>query len=378
MSDQDRLGPPPIEPMTNAAWSRVERGLFERLDQPAPRPLPAPRSRWPWLAVPAFALASAAVIVIVLSLRSTPTTDVATAPIVPSRVVAGDTPSMVSYGDAHLTLEAHAAIVMARENNSPSVLVERGAVDFTVAPRQNEPYVVRAGDVVVRVVGTQFRVARYEERVTIAVERGLVDVQFRGDVHRLSAGQSWSSQEQTASTTRTKDEPASIDDTPAPNTKPVVGSNGKPVASNDKPVVSNDKPVVSNDKPVVSNDKPVVSNEKPVVSNDKPAVVSNEKPVVSNDKPSSSNDPSPEKAKFELMSSLERRDPERAMKGYLELSKGNSEWSANALFAAGRLAFDRKDKRAKTFLELYLKRFPRSVNAEDARDLLTRLDGDNP
>ena len=357
MSDQDRLGPPPIEPMTNAAWSRVERGLFERLDQPAPRPLPAPRSRWPWLAVPAFALAAAAVIVIVLSLRSTPTTDVATAPIVPSRVVAGDTPSMVSYGDAHLTLEAHAAIVMARENNSPSVLVERGAVDFTVAPRQNEPYVVRAGDVVVRVVGTQFRVARFEERVTVAVARGLVDVQFRGDVHRLSAGQSWSSQEQTASTTRTKDEPASIDDTPAPNTKPVVGSNGKPVASNDKPVVS---------------------NEKPVVSNDKPAVVSNEKPVVSNDKPSSSNDPSPEKAKFELMSSLERRDPERAMKGYLELSKGNSEWSANALFAAGRLAFDRKDKRAKTFLELYLKRFPRSVNAEDARDLLTRLDGDNP
>lgn len=366
MSDQDRLGPPPIEPMTNTAWSRVERGLFERLDQPAPRPLPGPRSRWPWLAVPAFALAAAAVILIVLSLRSSKTsTDVAMpSPIVPSRVVAGDTPSMVSYGDAHLTLEAHAAIVMAREESSPSILVERGAVDFTVAPRQHEPYIVRAGDVVVRVVGTQFRVARYEERVTVAVERGLVDVQFRGDVHRLSAGQSWSSQEQTASTTPTTNEPASIDDTPAPNTKPAVGSNGKPLASNEKPVVSNDKPVVSSDKSAVSNDKP--------------AVVSNDKPVVSNDKPSSSNDPSPEKAKFELMSSLERRDPERAMKGYLELSKGNSEWSANALFAAGRLAFDRKDKRAKTFLEFYLKRFPRSVNAEDARDLLTRLDGDNP
>ncbi len=354
MTDQDRLGPPPVEPMTNAAWSRVERGLFERLDQPAPLPLPAPRSRWPWLVVPAFALAAAAIIVIVLSLRSSKTqTDVAMpSPIVPSRVVAGDTPSMVSYGDAHLTLEAHAAIVMAREESSPSVLVERGAVDFTVAPRQHEPYVVRAGDVVVRVVGTQFRVARYEERVTVAVERGLVDVQFRGDVHRLSAGQSWSSQEQAAST-----KPATLDTTPIDKstTQPAAGSNAK--STNGKLAVTNES-VDSTDR-LGSNDKPATEA--------KPGNDANAKPTVDE-----------EKAKFDLMSSLERRDPERAMKGYLELSKGNSVWSANALFAAGRLAFDRKDKRAKTFLAFYLKRFPRGVNAEDARDLLTRLDGANP
>jgi hypothetical protein len=308
MSDHDRLGAPPIEPMTNAAWSRVERNLFERLDQPAPRSLPAPRSRWPWLAIPAFAVAAAALIVIVLAMRgSASETDVAgnpSSPIVPSRVVAGDTPSMVSYGDAHLTVEAHAAIVMDREGSSPSVLVERGAVDFTVAPRERDSYVVRAGDVVVRVVGTQFRVARYEEHVTVAVERGIVDVVFRGDVHRLTAGQSWSSQENTAL---------------APD------------------------------------------------SNDKPARGSNDKAEVD-----------PEQEKFERMSALERRDPVQAMNGYLELAKGKSKWSANALFAAGRLAADRKEKSARTFLEIYLERFPHGANAEDARDLLTRLDGTKP
>jgi len=320
MSDSDRLGPPPIEPMTNAAWSRVERGLFEKLDQPAPLPLPAPRARWPWLAIPAFAVAAAAIIAIVLAMRGTPSaTEVAvSSPIVPSRVVAGDTPSMVSYGDAHLTVEAHAAIVMDRENSSPSVLVERGAVDFTVAPRQRDPYIVRAGDVVVRVVGTQFRVARYEERVTVAVERGIVDVQFRGDVHRLTAGQSWSSQEQTASAQPTSPEPIVAKPTP----KPAIGSNGKPVSV--------------------------------------PTTVD------------------VERAEYERLSALERKDPERAIAGYLELSKGNTKWSAVALYAAGRLAADRKDKSAHTFLEIYLKRFPHGANAEDAHDLLSRLDGAKP
>ncbi|MGE0403210.1 MAG: FecR domain-containing protein [Kofleriaceae bacterium] len=319
MSDQDRLGPPPVEPMTNAAWTRVERGLFERLDQPAPLPLPASRSRWPWLAIPAFALAAAAVIAIVVATRGpaepqhVADTPPAPSPIVPSRVVAGDTPSMVSYGDAHLTVEAHAAIVMDREGSSPSVLVERGAVDFTVAPRERDTFVVRAGDVVVRVVGTQFRVARYEERVTVAVERGLVDVQFRGEVHHLSAGQSWSTPEQTASVLAPPPAPEPI----AADEPPANGSGARPKAT------------------VVQKDA--------------------------------------EQATFERLAALERKSPELAIQGYLEMSKTSSKWSANALFAAGRLAFDRKDKRARNFLTIYLKRFPRGANAEDARDLLSRL-----
>jgi len=49
-----------------------------------------------------------------------------------------------------------------------------------------------------------------------------------------------------------------------------------------------------------------------------------------------------------------------------------------ALYAAGRLAADRKDRRAATFLTIYLRRFPNGANAEDARNLLARLKGDVP
>jgi hypothetical protein len=345
MSDKERLGPPPIEPMTNAAWSRVERGLFEQLDHPATRPLPAPRSRWPWIVIPAFAAAAAAIVVVVLSLRGSSATEVAVpapspSPITPSRVVAGDTPSMVSYGDAHLTVDAHAAIVMGREDSSPSVLVERGAVDFKVAPRERDAFVVRAGDVVVRVVGTQFRVARFEERVTVAVERGLVDVQFRGQVHRLSSGQSWSTPEQTAST-----RPA----TPSTDVRPADGSNEKPARR------SNGKPVTR------SNSKATTPNETTTTTT--PSVAA---PLSADDR-----------AKFDYLTSIEQSAPKEAIDGYLQLAK-KSEWAEVALYAAGRLAFDRTDPRARTFLAIYLKRFPRGVNAKDARDLLSRLDGANP
>lgn len=329
MSDRDRLGPPPVEPMTNAAWGRVERGLFEQLDESMPRALPAPRARWPWLVVPAAAVVAAAVIALVLGLRSsTSETEIAriTPPpepaMEPSRVVAGDTPSMVSYGDAHLTVDAHAAIVMTREASSPAVLVERGAVDFTVAPRTEDPFVVRAGDVVVRVVGTQFRVARYEERIEVAVERGIVDVQFRGDVHRLTASQKWTSLA-----------PGGVETTASNTVAP----------TSTEPEVDEPKESPTTALPAKPTPKPVAEDL--------------------------------DRAKYEQLVALERKSPEQAITGYLELSKGTSKWAAVGLYAAGRLAADRGDKRAHTFLTVYLKRFPRGANAKDARDLLSRLEG---
>ena len=81
-------------------------------------------------------------------------------------------------------------------------------------------------------------------------------------------------------------------------------------------------------------------------------------------------------AKYDLLVARERNDPAGALSGYLELSKGNSKWAGVALFAAGRLAADRNDRRAVTFLDIYLRRFPNGANADDARNLLARLKGD--
>ena len=71
MTDDQRLGPPPVEPMSDVAWSRIERGLWARMDADAPTVVThaAPGRRW-WLAVAPLAVA-AAVLALVLALRPT-------------------------------------------------------------------------------------------------------------------------------------------------------------------------------------------------------------------------------------------------------------------------------------------------------------------
>jgi hypothetical protein len=331
MSDDIPTEAPPVEPMSDVAWARVERGLMARLDSQAAgvaTEVPPPRRRWAWIAVPAFAAAAAVIAVLALRGGDEPSHQapaVATVPqpergsdAEPSRVVSGDTPSSVSFADAHLTLEANTAIVMTREGGSPSVLVERGSTEFTVAPRKERPpFVVRAGDTVVRVVGTQFRVARFEERVSVAVDHGIVDVVFRGNTVRVGAGQTWHSET-----------PSDVTSTSA--------------AAEPPPVVQEPAPV-----------KPV------------PAVKAAPKADVDTDR-----------ATYEKMLALEVRDPKAALAGYLALSRGNSKWSAVALYSAARLAADRGDPRATTFLTIYLRRFPGGANVSDARTLLQRLQGE--
>jgi FecR-like protein len=336
MSDAPQ-GPPPIDPMSDVAWARVERGLMARLDSGSVADSPraeAPRRRWAWLAVPA--LAAAAVLVVVLAMRGVETT---TEPSHPgsndemSRVVAGDAPSSVSFGDAHVALDARSAIVMSREGGSPSVLLERGTAAFTVAPRGDRPpFVVRAGDTLVRVVGTQFRVARSEEHVAVSVDHGIVDVQYRGTTVRVAAGQSWHSESPEAVTTVAIAPP-----TPAPVVAP------DPIAPVPPPAPAPDPRVVA-----------------PVA----PA-------------PTIQKAPESDQVKFERLARIEARDPAAALAGYLELSRGSSAWAPVALYAAGRLAADRGDPRATTFLSIYVRRFPTGANVTDARNLLQRLEGDH-
>jgi len=378
MSDDIPSDPPPIEPMSDMSWARIERGLLARLDGQATAPVERPPSRrWMYLAIPAAAAAAAIVLVLAMQggepARAPQIADTADLPLEPSRVVSGDSPSTVSFGDAHLTMSAKTAIVMSHEGGSPSVLLERGTLDLAVAPRDNRPpFVVRAGDTVVRVVGTRFQVARYEERVTVKVEHGIVDVQFRGNTVRVEQGQAWASEQPETVTSKVASAEPLVVAPPAAD-QPAV----------DQPVV--DQPVV--DQPAVA-DRPASGQpkaEKPRA--EKPAVT---KPVTQPQvakpaQPAVTAEPATslpvrkidlEQLKFEKMQSLEVRDPQGAITGYLELSKGNGRWAANALFAAGRLAADRGDPRAKTFLTIYLRRFPTDDNVIPARTLLKRLEGE--
>src|SRR5689334_384438 len=193
MSEHDRLGPPPIEPLSDVAWSRIERGLWSRLDAapaPAERAAPRPR-RWIWIAAPAFAAAAAAAAVVVGGSRGGPSPGES-----PARLVSGAAPTTLSYGDVHVTLDADSAVVMDRAKGA---LLERGAAWFAVAPRGDRAaFVVTAGDTVVRVVGTRFRVARSGEEATVQVEHGTVEVQFRGAMTRVGTGEEWTSKQPTS------------------------------------------------------------------------------------------------------------------------------------------------------------------------------------
>src|SRR5262249_37726308 len=75
----------------------------------------------------------------------------------------------------------------------------------------------------------------------------------------------------------------------------------------------------------------------------------------------------PDREKYEAAAALEARDWKAALASYLELARGQGRWAQVALYAAGRLAADRHDRRAQTFLEVYLHRFPDGANAADAR-----------
>src|SRR5262245_41431523 len=132
MTEQRHCGPPPVDPLSDSAWTRVESGLWSRLELiGAPAANPSPVRRWWWVAVPlAAAAATAAIVVIGAIALSRGPSPVASAE--PSRVVSGSSSSSVSFGDIHVELEPETALVMTHETGSPTAALERGAAWFTV------------------------------------------------------------------------------------------------------------------------------------------------------------------------------------------------------------------------------------------------------
>ena len=356
MTDDQRLGPPPVEPMSDLAWSRVERGLWSRMDAGAADasaiPVQRPRAALRWWLV-AAPLAAAALIALVVGLQvilQGARGD--TVRIVSPRAPFDASPALsaVSFDDSHIELDPDTALVTSHEGGRPQVLLERGAAWFTVPPRRSRPeFVVRAGDAVVRVVGTRFRVARSDERIAVDVDHGAVDVQFRGRVVVVAAGQQWSSESPARASTLAA----------APST-------AAPAEADEPPEPEIDVP--SSPAPVRSPAAP----KRPPRPAAKPAAVG-----------ASTAEPAPgtaqaaeidrERAEYERLAELEPSSPETAQAGYMVLTRGTSRWAGLALFAAGRLAADRHDPGAESLLWKYLKRFPNGANAEDARRLLARL-----
>ena len=197
---RERLGAPPVDALSDVAWARVERNVLTRnqgtitnaVGSKEIRGTTASRSNWVWLAVP---VAAAAAFALAFFSMNGPSTQPATSGSdEPSRVVAGDAPSSVSFGDTHVTLEAHTAVVMDQNAAKPTALLENGAALFTVPTRGDRQLTVLAGDTLVHAGGAQFRVSREGELASVHVDSGTVRITFRGHDVTVGAHHAWSAQ----------------------------------------------------------------------------------------------------------------------------------------------------------------------------------------
>jgi len=376
------LGRPPIDPLSEVAWSRIERGVWARLDASA---VPEGRRARRWWLVALPVAAAGAVLALVVGLRGPGGRGGAE----PTRLVTGAAPSLASFGDAHVELDAATALLLGHDTEHPTAWIEHGAAWFTVAPRgEHAPFVVRAGDATVRVLGTRFRVARSGELITVEVDHGLVDVQFRGVIASVAAHERWSS-ERPAQTTRIAAAPS----TPSPAASeppaadPAPGSAAaasEPPAGTSAPGAAPGPSTTPAASPAPRSDSPAPApgaSSSSSSSSIAPAAPRHPAPGAAPATTATASTPGPvdrERAEYDRLAALEARAPDAALTGYLALARGTSPWADPALFAAARLAADRHDRRAAPLLALYLQRFPAGANATDASQLLARLKGDPP
>jgi hypothetical protein len=325
-----------IEPLSEARWGRIKRSLFDKLDEEG---LAAPqvgmaRARW---RVARFA-AAGAVAAALGALASRALWQPSASPS-PSHIATAASESHVSLGGASLDVGPRSELdVSGDDAHGVRVHLDRGHVACAVAPRQGRPpFLVEAGDVLVRVVGTHFAVSRNDEGVAVDVTSGVVEVEEHGEIHRVGAGERWPGLPVAAAETASSETIASP---PVP-----------PVETHPAPRLSAPPPA-----PRAPASAPETTSAAPVVPSFAPTTSPSRR--------------TPQE-RFESAAGLESTEPAAALAIYEDLARDDGAWGANALFAAGRLEADRGAREdARHLLQQYLARFPHGANAADARDLL--------
>jgi transmembrane sensor len=110
----------------------------------------------------------------------------------------------------HLNTSTQIAVTM--NGRTRSVQLAQGEALFEVAHDAVRPFDVAVGDREVRVVGTAFNILRHDGRITVTVERGVVDVRTEGaraDV-RLQVGDQYAAREGTPTYQVAKIDPAIV------------------------------------------------------------------------------------------------------------------------------------------------------------------------
>jgi hypothetical protein len=313
-----------VEALPDIAWARIERDLWTALDAAGDAPMvvtPPARRRWLPIAGAGALVAAAAVALLVLWPTSAPHGGHGD---LPSRVATAAAPTTVSFGDAEIVAAPHSTLVMSgTPSRGVDIVLEHGSATFAVAPRAGRPpFVVHAGAVDIRVVGTRFTVARSGDAARVDVAHGEVEVVAHGRRELLLAGGSWDSSRDWEAAIRSSATVANPDDVAA----------AQPLA------------------------------DEPPLPPEIPAAPAAKAPL-----------PDP-KAAYEAAAGLEPGEPARALAAYRRIARGGGAWAANALYAAARLADQMGDHAlALSLAHQYARRFPAGANADDAARLVERL-----
>jgi len=155
---------------------------------------------------------------------------------------AADALSVTLVDGSSLKVEPRSRVEVGdRTPSALKLVVARGRIACDVTHREGRSFVVAAGGVEVRVVGTRFSVANEEaeagRRVEVRVERGVVEVRAAGpgaEVVRVEAGHSWSQVTKTEALAAPEPETAPEVEAepiaPAPAGKPHAAHGARPAA----------------------------------------------------------------------------------------------------------------------------------------------------
>ncbi len=332
---KDRI---PVEPLSDARWNKLDEAVFAEIEaraSGADRERQGDPAKLASIAAPSpsrsnvrrimFIASGFAVAAIVLAfvLKGVLSPESSQLGANPSHIETGDGPSRLAIGDSSVEVSPNSAVVASGDaEHGVLVVLEKGRVECEVAPRKGRPpFVVQAGDVRVRVVGTRFAVERSAKEVRVKVSHGAVEVSGASETVLLHDGESW----------------------PSATTGMLPSSAPPPsavLAPSDTAAVAPSAPTHAPHSPQAPQIAPQVSDQRA----------------------------------YENAARSEAKDPDAAMSSYRRLAAGNGQWAAPALFAAGRLAADRgRNAEARRVLESYLSRYPRGPNADDARGILGRL-----
>ena len=358
MSDM-RL-PVEVDPWSDGRWSRIERELFEKLAGPDATARELARGRVVQRrAVAIGGLLAAAAAVAAVFIR--PSGVLRTSDRM--RIVTTDSASEVTVGESSLLVAPRSLVMVSGDDeHGVDVLLDRGTVTCEVAPRKGRPpFIVDAGGVRVRVIGTRFTVARDGVATSVIVDHGVVEVSTSGKVAVLHDGDHWPAQAAPSA-------PAPAPSFVAPSSTAVLEA-PPPSAGRgaDAPTPRLRAGVVPSARPSATSE---AATSAPVDGSPLVEVF----PESSSTKATPNAPSSSPQADYEVAARLEKTRPDAAARIYRQLVAAGTAWTPSAMFALGRLEAERGNRAEATrALREYLVRYPRGLNADDARTLLQRM-----